>query len=221
MKAIETIKAKVKILKGSTLCPEGKIDAAGILNDNGYTGVYFPLPNGGQLNLSEVSAIDQVEVRRGWESPKEIAKVSVVSLLSIGGGVLIVDAFMDTIEIIELEELLAQAVEANDFVRAGQLAVQLADLISDISPVEYLASALVEIGVFAGPAVYGTITLSKRTIGLVITTNDNQFLKIECPEYFGTFLLGFYGALNNGSGQAPKGSEQPLSGSEQSAEAQL
>lgn len=202
--AVVVLKAKTKILPVSTRCPSGKVEITAIVNEAGSARLIFPLTDGTELDFSEVSSINQVVLKTGWESPKEVLKFAAVSFGAVFGAGVVVDALTNVPEIAEAVKLLQHAIEMGDqgMVEEAWRALQTAR--ENVSTLDTIAATVVETTGYVAPAVWGAMTLSNRLIGLVLQMKDSTYLKIETPESCGTLLLGYFQALNSG-GNAPGG----------------
>lgn len=215
MKMIEAIKGSVKVLPGSTLAPSGKEEWTGFLSADGYTRMHCPLPGDTQLDLNAVESIDHVTLEEGWRSPKELAKVGGVTFASLLGTGLIMELLLEGASEAEAAATALRAAIATNDAEAAAAAVEALVKAQEVAPAEEIAAGLVGLTGLIAPAIYGTLTLSARKIRMVITlTEAEKFLKLEIPEYLGSFLLGLYRAPGlvtkpdpngNGAGAAANG----------------
>ena len=187
----QTRVAKFKVTGGNA-SPQGTGSITLTLSRE-TTGYEIKLPDETLLEIGEIDSLDRVKLKHGWRDPRAWLKTGAISAASIFGLGLISGPVEEALAALE------EAVESGDGEAISNAKLSLAEASlaeagvsdgADASP----ADVVIVLAAIGGPAAYGGVVLSRRTIAMEITLKNSRYLNVELPEYMGAFLQGAYRA---------------------------
>lgn len=187
-----------KVVSGN-LCPRGR--AKILLNISKDTiATSMRLPGDTPMKMENVTAVEQVERKQGWQSPKEILKVGAITIGSLLTGGLIVEAIDPEVA----EEALRLAMTGEDVEPLMNALESLADSSTEASETSSGAARAVVATAILAPVAYSGVALSRRKVRLQLTTDDNKYVEIVAPEAAAAFIEASHIVTRqNGNGEPP------------------
>ena len=184
---MRTLHYSAKVVAGNA-CQRGKSEIVLNISKDMVAGE-VQLPGNLSIGIDDIADFHHVELKRGWQSPKEILKVLGVSIVAIFIGSKIVEAVDPEIA----EKVLQLAATGED---TGPL-MEVLEALADASTGEDL-----RMGFSPGivlPA-YGGIVLSRRKVRFHLTTKDNRYADIVAPEAAAAFIEAIFLAKQHQNG---------------------
>lgn len=190
----QTHVAKFKVTGGNA-SPQGTGSITLTLSREA-TGYEMKLPDETLLELGEIDSLDRVELKHGWRDPMAWLKTGAISVASIFGGIILVDIIKELQPVAEALTALEEAMELGDDEAISNATLSLAEAEAGVSDGADASpeAAVISLAAISGPAAYGGVVLSRRTIAMEITLKNSRYLNVELPEYMGAFLQGAYRA---------------------------
>ena len=161
---------------------------------------HIQLPGNISLGMDDILSVQRVELKRGWQSPKEILKVFGVSIASF----FIAGQFIDEVDPEMAAEVLHLAMTGEDTEPLIEALETLADTSTEMEESLELSDAVV-VPLALTPAAYGGVVLSRRKVRFHIMTKDNRHVDIIAPEAAAAFIeaISIAKQHQNGNGEPP------------------
>ena len=161
---------------------------------------HIQLPGNISLGMDDILSVQRVELKRGWQSPKEILKVFGVSIASF----VIAAPLIHEVDPEMAAEVLHLAMTGEDTGPLIEALEALADSSTEIEESLEFSDA-VGFALALTPAAYGGVVLSRRKVRFHLTTKDNQHVDIIAPEAAAAFIeaLSIAKQHQNGNGKPP------------------
>ena len=184
---------------GGTLSPRGRSKIDLNISKDKIAG-RIQLPGNISLGMDDITGVQRVELKRGWQSPKEILKVVGVSIASM----FIAGEFVDAVDPEIAAEVLRLATTGEDTGPLIEALEALADTSTEIEEPFELSDAVV-FTLALSPAAYGGVVLSRRKVRFHLMTKDNRHADIIAPEAAAAFIeaLSIAKQHQNGNGEPP------------------
>ena len=184
---------------GGTLSPRGRSKIDLNISKDKIAG-RIQLPGNISLGMDDITGVQRVELKRGWQSPKEILKVVGVSIASM----FIAGEFVDAVDPEISAEVLRLATTGEDTGPLIEALEALADTSTEIEEPLELSDAVV-FTLALSPAAYGGVVLSRRKVRFHLMTKDNRHADIIAPEAAAAFIeaLSIAKQHQNGNGEPP------------------
>ena len=163
------------------------------------------LPGNISLGIDDIADVQRVELKRGWQSPKEIFKVVGITIASffIGG------QFIDEVDPEVASEVLHLAMTGENTGPLIEALEALADASTEVEepveePLEFSDAVVFTLALT--PAAYGGVVLSRRKVRFHLMTKDNRHVDIIAPEAAAAFIesLSIAKQHQNGNGEPPE-----------------
>jgi hypothetical protein len=159
-------------------------------------------PDGSPLHPEEITGLEQVSSRSGWQDPKTVIKTAAFSGASLLLGGLAVDHLLNLSGIEKAGEALKEAIEkvslsgvALEAIINGGTAVEeaLTNLIEQFpSDARTFLAIVAGTGSLVAPSAYAGYALSQRRIRLLIRLDSGDQFTVVTPEFASGFLLGAF-----------------------------
>jgi hypothetical protein len=159
-------------------------------------------PDGSLLLPEQITALEQVDSRSGWQDPRTVLKTAAISGASLLIGGIAVEHLLNLPGISEAGEALKEAIE-----KLSLTGVALETALNGSPAVEEALKAFFEqfpndtstiLAIVAGsgaimaPSVYAGYKLSQRRIRLLIRLDSGDQFTVVTPEFTAAFLLGAF-----------------------------